>query len=551
MLTHLFIQNYALIRHLDIDFRDGLTVITGETGAGKSILLGALSLILGKRADTNVLFDKLSKCIVEGSFHVGLYDLESFFNENDLDFDESTVLRREINKNGKSRAFINDTPVNLSLLKQLAEKLIDIHSQHQTITLHDANFQLAVIDSYGGLTNKVSKYRSSFIDLSGKRNKLENLIRQETEANKELDYFQYLYNELEETNLQLNEQDDLEKEIEILNHAEEIKIKLFHAVQILGQEGTNILGKIVEIRTGLSQVSRYSDALNELTNRIDSSFIELSDIAQDVASEMNAIEHNPNRAEEIKDRLDLIYNLQNKHRVNSVHELLEIKHELSDKLNSLTSIQDNIEALKKEVEEDERQVNKLAEVISKSRLSLFSEIEKEIVKDLADLGMPHARFTIENSPMQIPGKDGYESVKLMFNANRGGELQDLNKVASGGETSRLMLVIKSLISQKNLLPTVIFDEIDMGISGNVANMVGEILLKLSKTMQVIAITHLPQIAGKGNTHYFVYKETETDITKTEIKLLATEERVIEIAKMLSGQDLTTASVETAKHLLKN
>ena len=551
MLTHLFIQNYALIRHLDIDFQDGFTVITGETGAGKSILLGALSLILGKRADTNVLFDKSSKCIVEGSFNVGQYDIQEFYSENDLDYEESTVLRREINKNGKSRAFINDTPVNLSVLKQLAEKLIDIHSQHQTITLHNADFQLTVIDSYGGLTNEVNLYRSDFTVLSGKRKKLETLIKQESEANKELDYFQFLFNELDEATLQLDEQTNLENEIEVLNHAEEIKTKLYQAVQMLGQDGTNILGQIAEIRTSLSQVSKYSIALDELTHRIDSSFIELSDITQDIESEMDSIAHNPNKTEEIKDRLDLIYNLQNKHRVNSISELLDLKQELTDKLNSVTSIRDNIEVLKKEVEKAEKETNKLAEVLSHKRISLFPEIEKEIIEALANLGMPHASFKIENNRLRQPGDDGFESVNFLFNANRGGELQELSKVASGGETSRLMLVIKSLISQKNLLPTVIFDEIDMGISGNVANMVGEILVKLSKAMQVITITHLPQIAGKGNTHYFVYKETEANITKTEIKQLATEDRVIEIAKMLSGQDLTSASVETAKHLLKN
>jgi DNA repair protein RecN (Recombination protein N) len=550
MLSHLFIQNYALIRHLDIDFQGGLTVITGETGAGKSILLGALSLILGKRADAHVLLDKNRKCIVEGSFNVGSYDLPEFFTDHDLDYDESTVLRREINKNGKSRAFINDTPVNLSVLKELGEKLIDIHSQHQTITLHDANFQLAVIDSYGGLTREANLYRSLFTELLRKRNKLETLVEQENQARNELDYFQYLFNELEEARLQVDEQTDLENEIEILNHAEEIKTKLYNAVRQMGQDGTNILGQIAEIRTNLNQVSKYSEELSELANRIDSSYIELSEIARDVESVMNTISHNPQKAEEIKDRLDLIYNLENKHHVNSIAKLLEIKQDLSNKLTTISSLQENIEVLKKEVEKAEKKIKKHAENLSISRAKLFLEIEQEIIKDLANLGMPQARFSIDNNRLNQPGKEGIDAIKFLFNANRGGELQELNKVASGGETSRLMLVIKSLISQKNLLPTVIFDEIDMGISGNIADMVGEILVKLSYAMQVIAITHLPQIAGKGDTHYFVYKETEADITKTEIKILQPEDRIIEIAKMVSGQDLTSASVETAKHLLK-
>lgn len=551
MLSHLFIQNYALIRHLDIDFQDGLTVITGETGAGKSILLGALSLIQGKRADTNVLFEKSSKCIVEGSFNVNAYNLQEFYANNDLDYEVLTVLRREINKNGKSRAFINDTPVNLSILKQLSEKLIDIHSQHQTITLHNSDFQLAVIDSYGRLTDEANSYKAEYGKLSKSRNQLEVLMSKENEAKKELDYFQFLFNELVEANLKPDEQTNLEEEIEVLNHSEEIKTKLFNAVQLLGREGTNILGQMAEIRTGLSQVSKYSDHLGELNNRIDISFIELSDITQEIESAMNSISHNPEKIEEIKERLDLLYNLQNKHRVNSVAELIDIKQELSDKLNSVNSLHEKIESLSKEVDIAEKEITKQAKALSLKRTKLFKEIEAEIINDLVNLGMPQARFSIENKLISQAGNDGFDSINFLFNANKGGELQDLNKVASGGETSRLMLVIKSLISQKNLLPTVIFDEIDIGISGNIANMVGDILLKLSKAMQVITITHLPQIAGKGNNHYFVYKEIEAETTKTKIKRLGSEDRVIEIAKMLSGQDLTSASVETAKHLLKN
>jgi len=551
MLSHLFIQNYALIRNLDIDFQGGLTVITGETGAGKSILLGALGLILGKRADSGVLFDKSGKCIVEGSFNISSYGIQKFFENNDLDYDELTVLRREINKSGKSRAFINDTPVNLAVLKQLAEKLIDIHSQHQTITIFNTNFQLAVIDSFGGLTSEVDLYSLLYKDLSRKKSELKLLIDQENQAQTELDYFNFLNNELEEANLSIDEQTKLESESEVLEHTEEIKTKLYQVVQQFEPEGANLLGQLAEIRGSLDQVSKYSEEFKVLAKRIDSSFIELSDINNEVGSAMSSISHNPQRAEEIKDRLDLIYTLENKHRVNSINELLEIKKDLSDKLNSINSLQENIGILKAEVEKWEKKINKQAEKISHKRENLFPEIEKEIIADLANLGMPQANFKIENNKLEQAGKDGFDQVKFLFNANKGVQLQDLNKVASGGETSRLMLAVKSLISQKNLLPTVIFDEIDMGISGNVANMVGDILLKLSNSMQVIAITHLPQIAGKGDTHYFVYKKTEGDITKTEIKQLQPEDRIIEIAKMLSGQDLTSASVETAKHLLNN
>lgn len=551
MLSHLFIQNYALIRNLDIDFQGGLTVITGETGAGKSILLGALGLILGKRADSGVLFDKSGKCIVEGSFNISSYGIQKFFEKNDLDYDPLTVLRREINKSGKSRAFINDTPVNLAILKQLAEKLIDIHSQHQTITIFDTNFQLAVIDSYGGLTSEADSYKLRYKELSLKKSELELLIEKEKQAQTELDYFNFLNNELKEANLSVDEQTKLENESEVLDHTEEIKTKLYQVVQQFEPEGANLLGQLAEIRGSLDQVSKYSEEFKMLAKRIDSSFIELSDINNEVESAMNLISHNPQRAEEIKDRLDLIYTLENKHRVNSINELLEIQKDLSAKLNSISSLQEDIEILKAEVANWEKEANKQAEKISHKRENLFPEIEKEIIADLANLGMPQASFKIENIKLEQASKDGFDQIKFLFNANKGAQLQDLNKVASGGETSRLMLAVKSLISQKNLLPTVIFDEIDMGISGNVANMVGDILLKLSNSMQVIAITHLPQIAGKGNTHYFVYKKTEADTTKTEIKQLQPEDRIIEIAKMLSGQDLTSASVETAKHLLKN
>lgn len=551
MLSHLFIQNYALIRNLDIDFQGGLTVITGETGAGKSILLGALGLILGKRADSGVLFDKSGKCIVEGSFNINSYGFQDFFERNDLDYDPLTVLRREINKSGKSRAFINDTPVKLAVLKQLAEKLIDIHSQHQTITIFDTNFQLAVIDSYGGLTSEVSSYHLQYKDLAHKKNELKLLVDRENQAQTELDYFNFLNNELEEADLNIDEQTELENESEVLNHAEEIKTKLFQVVQQFEPEGANLLGQLAEIRGSLDQVSKYSEEFKALAKRIDSSFIELSDINNEVESAMSSISHNPQRAEEIKDRLDLIYTLENKHRVNSVNELLEIKKDLSGKLNSINSLQENIKILRVEVEKSEKEIIKLAEKISLKRKNLLPEIEKEIIADLENLGMPQASFKIKNNKLEHAGKDGFDQINFLFSANKGAHLQELNKVASGGETSRVMLAVKSLISQKNLLPTVIFDEIDMGISGNVANMVGDILLKLSNSMQVIAITHLPQIAGKGDTHYFVYKKTEGETTKTEIKQLQPEDRIIEIAKMLSGQDLTSASVETAKHLLKN
>ncbi|OQX75465.1 MAG: DNA repair protein RecN [Bacteroidetes bacterium 4484_249] len=550
MLSSLSIQNYALIKQLEIAFHNGFSVITGETGAGKSILLGALNLILGKRADTQVLMNKSEKCIVEGAFNIHQYKLKDFFEKYDLDYENKSFLRREINKSGKSRAFINDTPVNLNVLKELGEKLINIHSQGQTITLNDANFQLAVIDSYSGITESVNEYRIEYQNYLKLSDKLAEWIENEKQSKTEQDYFNFLFQELDDTKLRIDEQNDLERELEVLNHSEEIKTKLFSASRALGNDENSLLDRLTAIRNNISEVSKFSFKLEELSNRIDSSYIELSDILSEIEKMEESISFEQDRAEEITDRLDTIYRLQNKHSVNTIDDLLSVKEDLELKLNNISSLQAKIEVLNAEVKTAENEITKNANTISKKRQHVLINIEKEIKNTLSLLGIPDADFRINHQILKEPGKDGIDQVKFMFNANRGGELQELSKVASGGETSRLMLAIKSLISQKNLLPTVIFDEIDMGVSGAVADKVGNILLNLSTAMQVIAISHLPQIAGKGDSHYLVYKETSGNGTKTEIKQLASEERIIEIAKMLSGQDVTSASVETAKHLLK-
>jgi DNA repair protein RecN (Recombination protein N) len=550
MLTHLSIQNYALIRQLEIDFTPGFTVITGETGAGKSILLGALNLMLGKRAETQVLFDKTNKCIVEGIFTIAQYNLHDFFATNDLEYDNQAIVRREIGVNGKSRAFINDTPVNLDLLKDFAGQLIDIHSQHQTVTLNDANFQLSVIDNVAGISDLVKKYRALQQHYVQLKNQLDLLVQQENKSKSEQDYFEFLFNELDSAKLTAGEQEQLESDLKVINHAEEIKSRLDFSSQSIGGEELGILAKLNEVRSNLNQISGFSDALKELASRLEGSYIELSDILNEIDKIADSVVYQPEKANEIKQRLDLIYHLQNKHRVNSIEDLLLLKEELYKKLKNIASIEDKIKTLSAELLQKEQEVIKEAKKISDIRKKHFTPIEKEIEATLAELGMPHARFSIFHQLLEFPGKDGIDTVRFLFNANKGGELQEMSKVASGGELSRLMLAVKSLISQKNLLPTVIFDEIDIGVSGQVADKVGTILSKLSDAMQVIAITHLPQIAGKGNAHFFVYKETDSNTTKTEIKILNPDERVIEIAKMLSGEDVTPASVETAKHLIK-
>jgi DNA repair protein RecN (Recombination protein N) len=550
MLSHLSIQNYALIRQLDIDFINGFTVITGETGAGKSILLGALNLMLGKRADTQLLLDKSKKCIVEGTFSISKYNLQDFFESNELDYEDHALLRREIHNNGKSRAFINDTPVNLQLLKDLGERLIDIHSQHQTITLHDADFQLAVIDSFAGNTEKVKKFRGLYGDYMKLKKELDHMITQENKSKSEKDYFEFLFSELESAKLIPGEQEQLEKELEVLNHAEEIKSRLYHSSQVLGSNEINILKQLSDIRTNLNQISKYSNELGEISNRIETNFIELTDISTAIEKNAESVSYHPERVNEIKERLDMIYHLQNKHRVNSVSELTSVKDDIVLKLKTISSLEEKIRKLTIEIKKAEETVLTAATGVSLIRRKNFKDIEKSIGSTLTDLGMPYARFGIQHKLLEIPGKDGLDAVKFLFNANKGGELQELSKVASGGELSRLMLAIKSLISQKNLLPTIVFDEIDIGVSGKIADRVGTILGHLSGSIQVIAITHLPQIAGKGNAHYYVFKNTDINSTKTEIKILNPDERILEIAKMLSGQDITPSSLETAKHLLK-
>ena len=549
MLSQLSIQNYALIRKLEINFNNGLSVITGETGTGKSIILGALALIVGKRADTQVLFEENKKCIIEGSFLIKNYGLKDFFEENDIDYDDITILRREINKQGRTRAFINDTPVNLGLLKELGDKLLNIHSQNIITTINNSDFQLAIIDDYARHSDLLKLFKHNFKEFVQKKKSLNELKEKENKAKAEQDYNTFLLNELESAAISPNEQQEIENELEILNNSEEIKENLFKFTTALKINESNLIAQLTEIELLLKKFSTVHPDIKKLNERMSSTLIELSDISDEVEKIEESISFDPERINNLSDRLDLIYKLLQKHKVLKVKELLVIKESLSEKLFEIISLDKKIKEIKSEVDAKEKELRKISEKISKNRLKAIPEIEKIIIQSLNELGIPEAQFLIEHKHKEQFTLDGKDRIGFLFNANKGGIPGELSSIASGGELSRLMLSIKSLISQRNLLPTIIFDEIDSGVSGKIAGKVGAILSKMSKNMQVIVITHLPQIAGKGSTHYVVTKEIEGNFTKTLIKKIEKNERIAEIAKMLSGTDKSKSAIETAKELL--
>jgi len=551
MLQNLFIENYALIEKLDIQFSKGLSVITGETGAGKSIMLGALSLILGTRADTRVLKNESKKCIIEGSFNIKDYALENFFSENDLDFDPQSLLRREISPSGKSRAFINDTPVTLNVLKELGDRLVNIHSQHQTITLNDANFQLAVVDSYAGNDKDLKTYQEKYFEYKKNLKELTELKDIDSKAKSDLDYIQFQFDELEKANFNRDEQQVLEETLKVLSHAEEIKTALLEASEKMGNADNNILDLLSDVDRALKKIAPYHAESEEISERITSSLIELKDVSRELNLIGDAVNIDPLKLNEISERLDLIYQLQQKHKVQSIEELLALKDRLEQQLLSIDSIDDQIEALTKKIKAEEEVLNNLAMSLSASRQNSIQAIEESIVNMLWQLGMPDARFSVLMEPLAEMGKEGVDRVKFLFNANKGSTLNEISRIASGGELSRLMLAIKSMVSGKQLLPTIIFDEIDMGVSGEVAAKVGNILSEMSADMQVITITHLPQIAGQGDVHFRVYKDNLGESTQSIIETLSAEERILEIAKMMSGATVTDVAMENARILLNN
>ena len=549
MLTQLSINNYALINQLSIDFSSGLSIITGETGAGKSILLGALGLVLGNRADLSSLKDTSTKCIVEAKVAISNYDLQDFFKEVDLDYEPETIIRREILPSGKSRAFVNDTPVTLSVLNQLRIKLIDVHSQHQTMQLSDNNFQFTVIDAFAKNKERISSYQRGFVQLNQLKKELVELENKQREAHQQYDYNSHLFKELAAADLKVDEQNMLEEKLERLNNIEDIKLNLSEALEISITDDIGIQSSVNNLENKLSKIAPFYKEYQNLLERITSVKIEIDDIVAELENANESIDFNPNEADEINDRLQLLYHLQKKHYVNSVEALLQIYEELSEKVLQVENADEVIANKQQEIKIVSDKLDTIAAIISKARNTSIPKITKELENLLADLGMENARFSINIKPTKNYFSNGKDTLEFLFSANKGGNYGELKKVASGGELSRIMLSVKKVLSASIQLPTIIFDEIDTGVSGEVSNKIAAIMQQMSHHMQVIAITHLPQIAAKGSSHYKVYKEDINGVTTTNLKQLTSEERIVEIAEMLSGKDISDAALIHAKELL--
>lgn len=550
MLKSLQIKNYVLIRSLNISFEDGFTVITGETGAGKSILLGALSLILGNRAETDVLFDKSKKCVVEASFDVGNLSLFDFFKEFDLDYSDETTIRREINENGKSRAFINDTPVNLNVLKLLSSRLIDVHSQHKTLMLQNSGFRISLLDQFAKNEEIKNKYCLSFSLLNNLNREYLQLKSICDETAEKIDYNNFVINELESANLQIGEQESLEQQIFELSNAENIKTHLYNAQNLLSEfESNNVSQMLNEVANDLHSISNVGQDYESFYSRIESLRAEIQDVAYDISRKTDQIEVNPQLLENLNDRLDYIFTLQNKYHVTSVSELLNILVKLKSETDNF---EDNKELLSKkaaEVEDMNIRTSNFAKELSDSRKKAVPEFEKAVKNVLRQLGMPDSQFNVLQTVEKEFSANGIDSVAFMFSANKGVSVSDLSKTASGGELSRVMLALKSIISDSVLLPTVIFDEIDSGISGEISTRVADVMCQLSKNHQVIAITHLPQIAASGDKHYFVSKNQDGLVATTNIYLLTQHERETVIATMISGNQNSESARKTAREML--
>ncbi|QNN40626.1 DNA repair protein RecN [Pedobacter roseus] len=549
MLQKLSIRNYALIDSLDIEFDKGLNIITGETGAGKSIILGALSLILGQRAESKYFFNQDKKCVIEGSFVLGDENLKELFEENDLDFSNESLLRREISIDGKTRSFINDTPVNLSILKQIGEKLIDIHSQHATQEINDADFQLLIVDSLANHQPLLLNYRSGFKKLKQDTSLLKKLTAEADEARNKQDYEQFLFNELEQAKLQEGEQEELEQELERLTYAETIKRALLTASGLINESEPSALQILKEASLQLQGIEKFDPAINVLYERLRSSIIEIKDITDEVSAIEENTLHSADRLEIVNQRLDLFYSLQQKHRLANNTELLAFQKQLEENLNKLLTSDEHIEKLQLEIDQLKKELFKQAGQLSANRKKAIKVVEEQTSSTLKKVGMLNAKLVLDQKALLELNKDGLDEINLLFTANAGQAPAPVNKVASGGELSRLMLAIKALLAKHTSLPTIIFDEIDTGISGETALKVGEVIADLGKNMQVISITHLPQIAAKGTSHYFVHKNEDKGKTTTGIRKLKQEERIGVIAEMLSGKNPGASAIENAKELL--
>ena len=550
MLKSLFIRNYVLIDELDIHFDSGFSVITGETGAGKSIILGALSLVLGERADTKSIQKGSDKCVIEAVFEVSTYDLEVFFKENDLDYDANEcLLRRELHSSGKSRAFINDSPVQLSVVKALGDKLIDVHSQHRNLLLADTHFQLNVVDLMAQTGQLLSVYRKEYDGYMLVSKALDELKEKVQNAKDEEDYTRFQYEELSSAMLDAGEQDELESELDILSHTEEIKTTLYKVTDLLNGESHSAISSIKEALSSVEQLSSYFPKAEEYAERLRSSYIDISDLAAEADVLKDDIEFNPDRLEWVNDRLNTIYSLQQKHRVSSVEELIDRRDDFGSKLQKIDSFDEEFDKLVKQQQSSYLLLEKKAAEITLLRNKASGNIEKQLMERMVLLGMPNSRFQILFTLKSKPSSTGIDDVSFLFSANKNEQLKPIAHTASGGEISRLMLCIKSMIAGYTALPSIIFDEIDTGVSGEIADKMAGIMQGLGTKMQVITITHLPQIAAKGRAHYFVYKEDTPDRTFTRICCLDDNERINETARMLSGSEKTQAAINNAKVLL--
>ncbi len=549
MLTNLLIKNYALIQQLELKPDKELNIITGETGAGKSIMLGAIGLMLGNRADVKALFDTNEKCIIEGNFDISAYKLEPFFDEEELDFDDNCIIRREISPNGKSRAFINDTPVNLDTLKKIGSQLMDIHSQHDTLLLGSNIFQLSIVDNYAGNQKLLGQYRNQYRQYRKREETYRSLRDNASSAKKELDYNSFLLEELSDAKLEAGEQERIEEELNLLENAEDVKIKLNAALEYLSNSEYAAITSLRSAMSSLGQISNLAKAYAVLKDRTESCLIELKDIISELEREEMNVEVDPSKVDQIQERLSTIYSLQQKHQVKTVDELLSIQEELAARVSKVLNLDEEIEKARVEAEKTYQEMLQTAGKLTKSRLGALPFIENDLKQLLSELGMPNASVKITHQACK-PGTDGTDEVHFLFTANKGVKPQELKNVASGGEFSRLMLCVKYILASKTSLPTIIFDEIDTGVSGEIAIKMGRMLEDMAHNHQVIVITHLHQIASRGGAHYFVFKDTSTDRTITRIRRLTQQGRINEIARIIGGEPPSESAIRNAKEFLE-
>ncbi|WP_116124184.1 DNA repair protein RecN [Lewinella sp. IMCC34183] len=552
MIKRLHISNYAIIEELTLDFADGLSIITGETGAGKSIVLGALNLILGGRADTKTLFDDSQKCVIEGRFDIAAYDLKAFFAENDLDYDPELIIRREITPSGKSRAFVNDTPANLKVLQQLGAVLIDLHQQFDTLYINNSDFQLELLDALAGQGVAVTAYRADYQRLQAVRRKLNQLQEEQAQARREQEFLEFQVNELEQAALRPDEQEDLEGEQHRLSNAEEIKQITSGAFRYLTEDDESVTDRLLSISNKLMPLAAGDPKLREITDRFESIRLELEEVSSDLEAFGEDTDISPERLEEVEERLNVIYRLQTKHSVKTVAELIAIYTDLSGRLDHFSDLDGQINKLEKEREKLLADLQRQGLILRKERERIAPNFGKQVQTQLSDLSMPNAQLKVDFTPLPQPGPHGLDEVRFLFSANKGGKLQAIKDAASGGEMSRLALVTKSLVASAMELPTLIFDEIDAGVSGDVAQRMGRILTDLSKHHQVVVITHSPQVASRAHRHYFVYKtdKSDADRTITRVRELDRDERVRAIATMLSQNPPSESALKNAKELIE-